>query len=116
MISWGNTSCGNTSFGNTSNGTNDLSHYHHHYHHHGNNKAVPQPPTSPHTSVAITGNLFFRCIMSCLMAQEHYDASEALSCLLHSSIALHKDLEARPLSLEKCLDTFTAQEDIKEVK
>ncbi|CAM9632743.1 unnamed protein product [Ectocarpus sp. 12 AP-2014] len=46
--------------------------------------------------------------------KEHYDASEALSCLLHSSIALHKDLEARPLSLEKCLDTFTAQEDIKE--
>lgn len=38
-----------------------------------------------------------------------------MSCLLHSSIALHKDLEARPLSLEKCLDTFTAQEDIKEV-
>lgn len=47
--------------------------------------------------------------------QEHYDTSEALSCLLHSSIALHKDIEARPLSLEKCLDTFTAQEDIKEV-
>eukprot|EP00752_Nemacystus_decipiens_P010349 g9219.t1 len=45
---------------------------------------------------------------------EHYDTSEALSCLLHSSIALHKDIEARPLSLEKCLDTFTAQEDIKE--
>lgn len=41
--------------------------------------------------------------------------SEALSCVLHSSIALHKDMEARPLSLEKCLDTFTAQEDIKEV-
>lgn len=50
-----------------------------------------------------------------LSRQEHYDTSEALSCLLHSSIALHKDIEARPLSLEKCLDTFTAQEDIKEV-
>lgn len=48
--------------------------------------------------------------------QEHYDVSEALSCVLHSSIALHKDMEARPLSLEKCLDTFTAQEDIKEVR
>lgn len=47
--------------------------------------------------------------------QEHYDASEAMACLLHSSLALHKDMEARPLSLEKCLDTFTAQEDIKEV-
>lgn len=35
--------------------------------------------------------------------------------MLHSSIALHKDIETRPLSLEKCLDTFTAQEDIKEV-
>ncbi|CAM9992944.1 unnamed protein product, partial [Laminaria digitata] len=46
--------------------------------------------------------------------KEHYDASEALSCLLHSSIAIHKDVEARPLSLEKCLDTFTQQEDIKE--
>ena len=50
-----------------------------------------------------------------VLLQEHYDTSEALSCLLHSSIALHKDIEARPLSLEKCLDTFTAQEDIKEV-
>lgn len=49
-----------------------------------------------------------------VITQEHYDASEALSCLLHSSIAIHKDVEARPLSLEKCLDTFTQQEDIKE--
>lgn len=35
---------------------------------------------------------------------------------MHSSLALHKDMEARPLNLEKCLDTFTAQEDIKEVQ
>ncbi|CAM9931480.1 unnamed protein product, partial [Choristocarpus tenellus] len=46
--------------------------------------------------------------------KEHYDAMEALACLLHSSINKQAERESMPLSLEKCMDTFTAQEDIAE--
>lgn len=78
---------------------------------------MPPPALSPTlTAPQHLAVLTRRTFVSACHIQEHYDASEALSCLLHSSIALHKDLEARPLSLEKCLDTFTAQEDIKEVR
>ncbi|CAM9102070.1 unnamed protein product [Phaeothamnion confervicola] len=46
--------------------------------------------------------------------KERYDAAEALSVFTHSSVAESGQAEMEPLSLAKCMDTFTAEEKIQE--
>eukprot|EP00611_Tribonema_gayanum_P003002 TRINITY_DN12329_c0_g1_i2.p1 TRINITY_DN12329_c0_g1~~TRINITY_DN12329_c0_g1_i2.p1 ORF type:complete len:510 (-),score=172.92 TRINITY_DN12329_c0_g1_i2:141-1670(-) len=46
--------------------------------------------------------------------RERYDAAQAMACVNHPSVAAALRSESQPMSLQRCLETFTAEETIPE--
>ena len=52
--------------------------------------------------------------IDCAVGQEYYDASAAGQYTQHRSVRENRGLDDQALTLERCIDTFTREEDISE--